>query len=299
MSKKLCVYTVLIGDHELLNEQPIVKDSHVDFICFTDNKELVSQSWKLRHIKPVFAFDAARSSRIPKICPHRFLPEFDTSLYIDNTIVLKKTPEVIFEDLMGNSNVDFVCINHSYRETVLDEFSEVAHSQYDNLAIIAEQLNAYYLSDPDVLGEKPLKGGFLLRNHHSPAIVDAMEEWLAHVLRYSRRDQLSLNYILRRKKVAIEKLNIDVRDTEYFDWPVVSGRNWDKYKNSKTLSSLVIPTIAERVQGTQDFAKIIEEKERVISVLESEIKTIKKSRSWKFTKPFRILVEKYHLNSKK
>jgi hypothetical protein len=289
MKEKLCVYTVLLGKHELLNEQPVANNSQVDFICFTDDRELVSQSWKLRYIEPVFTFDLARSSRIPKICPHRYLPEYSASLYIDNTIVLKKTPEAIFQETFENKDVDFVCANHPYRETVLDEFIEVTRLQYDDLNIIAEQLNAYFLSDPEVLGEKPLKGGFLIRNHHNPVLIEAMEEWLAHVLRYSRRDQLSLNYVLKRKKVTLDKLNIDFLNTDYFDWLVVPGRNQNKYKNSKTLPMLTFAKFPQKDQDNKELMKILEEKENTIRDLEAELKAIRETRSWKLIQPLRTL----------
>ena len=32
----------------------------------------------------------------------------------------------------------------------------------------------------------------MLRRHHDPTVMIAMETWYAHVLRYSRRDQLSV-----------------------------------------------------------------------------------------------------------
>jgi hypothetical protein len=289
MAKNICVYTVLLGAHELLNEQPMAKESQVDFICFTDNKELVSNTWAIRIIEPIFPFDLARNSRIPKICPHRYLPEYDVSLYIDNTVVLKKKPEDIFKDLIGQNSSDFTCLKHSYRETVLDEFTEVAFLQYDDLNIIAEQLNSYFLSAPEVLEEKPLKGGFLLRNHKEPAVIAAMEEWLANVLRYSRRDQLSLNYVLRRNKVLVNRLDLDVFDNEYFDWPVIVGRDLEKYKSSRHLKSLALPAIPLVDQRLKALTRIIEEKELEIGSLETELNAIKGTISWKLIQPFRAI----------
>ena len=39
-----CVYTVLFGDYEELNEQQVSAQSSVDFICFTDNTALRSET---------------------------------------------------------------------------------------------------------------------------------------------------------------------------------------------------------------------------------------------------------------
>lgn len=287
MKGRFCVYTVLLGGHELLNEQPVAKDSSIDFICFTDNKKITSKSWKLIYIEPVFPLDLARSSRFPKICPHRFLPEYSTSLYIDNSLVLKKTPEVILHELMGDKNVDFVCVKHSYRETVLDEFIEVTRLQLDTLNTIMEQLNAYHLSDPEVLSEKPLKGAFLLRNHNNAAVVDAMEEWMAHVLRYSRRDQLSLNFILRRKKVQMNKLDFDFLNSDYFTWPVVAGRDQERYMHSGMVSTLLINKAAQKDQTIEALIGEMTKKEEALEVLALELKRIKETRSWRLMQPLR------------
>src|SRR6476646_8184158 len=128
MTQRFCVYTALFGNYETLNEQPVASDSSVDFICFTDNRQQLSSSWKMVYLDPILPMDFARSSRLYKICPHRFLKDYETSLYIDNSVILKLTPEKIFDDLM-NTEAHLVCINHSYRDTVLDEFYEVLMAQ--------------------------------------------------------------------------------------------------------------------------------------------------------------------------
>jgi hypothetical protein len=215
MTNKLCVYTVLIGEYELLNEQPISNQSGVDFICFSDNKNLTSKTWDMRFTAPVFPMDFARSSRLIKICPHRFLGEYDLSLYIDNSIILKRTPEDILHDLMPDEETEMVSIKHSFRETVLDEFLAVITAQLDDLNKVLEQLNAYSLVSPDILNEKPLSNGFILRRHNNPRVIQVMEEWVAHVFRYSRRDQLSLNYCLRNKELILSKINLDFSNSEY------------------------------------------------------------------------------------
>jgi hypothetical protein len=285
MNDKFCVYTVLMGDYEHLNEQPTYKDSKTDFICFTDDRNLTSESWKFIYIDPVFPFDFARSSRIPKICPHRFLKEYDVSLYIDNSVILRKAPEAIYIELFEGKNVDFVCFKHSYRETVLDEFIEVAHMQYDDLNTVLEQLNAYHLTDPQVLYEKPLKGAFLLRKHHNQRVVDTMEEWLAHVLRYSRRDQLSLNYAIRKVKPRINALETDFFNSEYFQWPVSSGRDQKKYMRSAFLSTVLMDRISQKEQSIQSLTLQVEE-------LEETVRLLMGSKSWRLTRPLRELAAK-------
>ncbi len=72
-----CVFTVLTGGYEPLNEQPAARDSRLRFICFTDDPALTSETWEMRRFTPVFPGDAIRSARTIKILPFAQLPEFD------------------------------------------------------------------------------------------------------------------------------------------------------------------------------------------------------------------------------
>jgi hypothetical protein len=287
---RLCVYTVLIGDYEQLNEQPISSQSDVDFICFSDNKDLTSQTWDIRYVAPIFPMDSVRSARLVKICPHRFLREYDISLYIDNSIILKKTPEDIYHNLMANDEIEMVSIKHSFRETVLDEFVAVIQFQLDNINILLEQLNAYSLICPDVLNEKPFSNGFILRRHNNHQVIQVMEEWIAHVFRYSRRDQLSLNYCLKNKKLNLYAIDVDIRNSEFCQGDMSTGRDTKKTRDLALLSTIsnyltVNSTSAQlrkKEQLIQTLSVQLSEKEHLLSELYS-------SRAWQAIRVLRKL----------
>ena len=195
--KQFCVYTTLFGNYEKIIEQPVQKNSDIDFICFTDDENLTSDTWKIVTVQPTLPTDPGRSARMIKIAPHRYLPDYTTSLYIDNSIKLKVPPEEIFGQIMSKE-YDLYCVRHSFRESVLDEFERVLTLKFDRAEKIIEQFNTYNLLDPDVFIERPYSAGFIIRNHNRKEIAMMMDDWLAQVLRYSRLDQLSLNYEIRK-----------------------------------------------------------------------------------------------------
>jgi len=220
-----CVYTALIGNYEALNEQPAAACSSLPFICFTDDPGLRSDSWECRLVEPVFPQDPIRSQRELKIRPHLHLPGFDASLYIDNSVILQAPPERLFEAAEG---AEFLAAPHSFRDTVLDEFLEVSRLGLDDQGRIFEQLNHYMIACPEVLEEKPWWGAVLLRDHRSAGVRHALETWMAHVHRYSRRDQLSLNLALRRAGVAPRPWHADNFSSELHAWPVAPGRDRER-----------------------------------------------------------------------
>jgi hypothetical protein len=218
-----CVYTALIGRYEQLNEQPRAGDSAVPYICLTDDPELRSDTWQVRLVTPTFALDPIRSQRDFKIRPHLHLAEFERSLYIDNTVRLTVPAEELFAVVPDAQ--PFALAPHSFREKVLDAFLVVAELGLDDQIRIFEQLNHYLLSSPDIIDEHPWWSGLLIRDHGDPAVRRMGEVWLGHVLRYSRRDQLSLNIALRQSGITPHVLGLDNYASAYHTWPHSQDRD--------------------------------------------------------------------------
>ena len=291
MTAKFCVYTALLGKYETLNEQPLARDSRVDFICFTDHPQTGSSTWKMVPVEPILPMDFARSSRMIKILPHRFLPEYECSLYIDNRVSLRAAPEKIYAELLERGDADMVCFQHSFRETVLDEFEEVINRQMDDLNTILEQLNVYSLTRPEVLFEKPANGGFLLRRHNR-RVIAAMEDWAAHVLRYSRRDQLSFNYAVGRHALKINRLALDIRDSEYCACPPVQGR--EPQANRRALAANIQATYLDRGKSLDAKGAELAARRLAAQLREKDqaLDEIYGSRAWRLVRLFRVVREK-------
>jgi len=276
-NKQFCVYTSLFGKYEKLNEQNVAIDSNIDFICFTDDENIESKTWKLKKVQPIFPYDNIRSSRTIKICPHRYLEEYDVSLYIDNSVKLKVVPETIFNEQF-TLNDQIISIKHSFRETVLDEFEEVIKLQYDKPNVIIEQLNAYSLIDPNMFSETPYWTGFLIRSHNNLKLITAMEDWLSQVLRYSRRDQLSFNYIIRKYDLPIKKLNFDNAESIYHKWPTSTRYGTPSIKSQIFTSlenNLRLKVLENKIQQLEETIEemelLIQEREKNVQTLSSQL----------------------------
>jgi hypothetical protein len=215
---RCCVYTVLTGSYESLAAADVAPASSWDFICLTDNPDLRSDSWEVRHVQLPFTHDQARNSRIPKACPHRFLGDYDVSLYIDNAVRLTRPPEEFAASYLDDQEWDWLAVAHSFRSSLLDEFNRVLQLGLDEPTRIIEQFNVYKAAMPEILRAAPLWGGFILRRHMRPGTMAAGEHWLAHVLRYSRRDQLSILPALRANAIRLRTIQLDNRASEFHAW---------------------------------------------------------------------------------
>ncbi|MFG6445041.1 glycosyltransferase domain-containing protein [Microbacterium sp. P07] len=216
------MYTVLLGGYDALLPQPTSDDSSADFICFTDDDQLAADGWRTVLVEPRFPQDLHRSSRVYKILGHEALAEYDVTLCVDATVVLRRTPEEIVQDWL-DEDVDMAFAAHSFRKSVAEEFDEVVRLNYDDKARVHEQLVDYSLAYPDVLAARPHWGGMIVRRK-SEAVDAAMRLWFDHVLRYSRRDQLSLMVALLHGGARYRSIEIDNYDSPFHEWPIIRGR---------------------------------------------------------------------------
>ena len=268
-----CVYTVLMGGHEKLCEQEVQQNSNIPFICLTDNTNLRSSTWTLRHIEPLFVADIPRSSRFPKICAHKFFPEFCSSLYIDNSVLLKRPPEDIFENLLDTQAFNMACLEHPWWRSILTEISTVVRMGFDDPVKCFEQLEHYLMagwSDTNDL----IAGTLLLRRHNEPDVIQCMERWFYHVLRYSRRDQLSFNFVASSLSFQFTQHPLKLEESPYHKWPVSEGRDTAKYVDGVMES--IKPSVLKVAELTAQNATLQAE----LSRLEAVIQGMQESKAW-------------------
>lgn len=221
------VCTAVVGGYELLTEQPVARESAVRFVCFTDDPALRSSSWEVVAVEPRWPMDPVRSARDVKIRLDRYLPEAGQALWIDNSVQLHALPEVLLDQWL--SDVDLAVPRHSFRATVLDEFAEVSTLGLDDVVRVYEQEAHYRAVDPDALAEPLLWTGILARRM-TAATRTFCSLWMEQVLRYSRRDQLSINYAVRRTSVPHRVVALDNVASDLHRWPVAGGRLPDRQR---------------------------------------------------------------------
>ena len=91
MNKKV-IYTSIFGSEYYLHE-PSIKLEDWDYICFTDNPDYKSDIWDVRITPKVY--DGARDSKKPKILPHRYLQDYDISIWIDGDVKVTDNVDIL------------------------------------------------------------------------------------------------------------------------------------------------------------------------------------------------------------
>ena len=242
MNKKKCIYSVLLGDYEKFTDPNYKVNDETDLKLFTDNPSLKSEHWDIILIEPRFPCDIIRSSRYLKILGPKLLQNYESSLYLDNTVKLKIEPDEFIDSVLKNH--DFALPVHSFRDSVISEFDTVQKLGYDDFTRVYEQLFHYQNCASRVLKERPYWCAILARKH-TVQVIQTMELWWDQVLRYSRRDQLSINYALSKTQLAVNAIQIDNYLSRYHQWPVNVDRKTHKTSQNSILESIQNVPISE------------------------------------------------------
>lgn len=207
--QRLTIYTVLVGAKELLND-PLAEmseasraatDLALDFVCLTDDPALTSPTWRFEPLPPAH-LPADKFSRRPKALPHVYFPDTEFSLYIDNTVTLRRLPQA--SDLATSQPYLLRTFRHPLRNALLPEADAVAFMCYDEVPNICRQLD-FYASVTDLEAIAPLTTAtVILRSHHDAVVRRFGELWWENLLAFSRRDQLSIDFARQRSGAVVD-----------------------------------------------------------------------------------------------
>lgn len=209
-NKKIVIYTGIFGHYDILLP-PLYRDEGVDYICYTDDKNLTSSDWEIRYVE-CEQENTALEVRKYKCLPHRFLPDYDISVWIDANIQIQSSILGYIEENMRSTGMLF--FSHYERNCIYEEGAINILLHKENTAKIIEQMYEYNKEKyPEHNGL--YCGNFIVREHNRQGIAAIMEDWYAELLKHSLRDQLSLPYVLWKHKIKPDVCWGYVNDNKY------------------------------------------------------------------------------------
>lgn len=205
---KKVIYTCITNNYDQIINHDFVNPDY-DYICFTDNitENKNNYIWEFRSLR-FNKLDNIRNARWHKLHPHLILSEYKESLYVDGNVNIKD--QKFFEKLQYFENeTEFMRIQpHFIRKNIYEEFAECIKIVKDDINLMKLQMKAIKKSDFDgnYYNQHFFETNVVLRRHNDQTCTKIMEDWWWWLENYSRRDQLSLTYVLWKNKVNIEYL---------------------------------------------------------------------------------------------
>lgn len=229
---EVVIYTAFTENYDnLINHTYISKN--FDYVCFTDKKIKKPGIWetkKITHKEP----DPNRIAKAYKILPHKYLSKYKYSIWIDSSINITsdKLEKRVNELIKWNKKLSIHA--HSERNCVYQEARVCIDLQKDDPSKILKEV-AYLKKQKYPINNGLHENNIIFREHNNPMIIKLMEDWWWMIENFSRRDQLSFDFVLWKSKLKCTPLfpqNAKFM-TDDFDY---------REHNTKIVSTLFIST---------------------------------------------------------
>lgn len=199
------VYTCLTGQYDQLITHRYL-DPTWDYICFTDNTQLLQQKqvafWQIRPLARS-DLDNVRLNRYHKLNPHIILPEYEESIYIDGNINIL-TP-YLFE-LIKFKHRNLLLPKLNFQDCIYQHIQFIRQKRWDDDGILSAWEQVLKSQKfPQHYGMT--ENNIIYRKHNLDEIQLIMSEWWKCIEQYSKRDQLSFSYILWKHNIKIKDIS--------------------------------------------------------------------------------------------
>jgi hypothetical protein len=236
IKSKICFITAIYGNYEATCKKFIEQSIPTDFICFTDNKNMISNGWIIdnipyhnenknelddnsyinslsnnKHTFNIAKYYKQSFQRIPR------LKEYDVIVWLDGTIeiVNEKTSKYIIENINNNKIIGW---HHEHRNGILKNEVDASHitrytstywnNQYQPYQDIDRQYNDYIKDGYNDLYYKNLNSHtphmgvwitcFVAFLNKDDDVKKFLDLWYLQTLKYTTQDQISFSYVCQK-----------------------------------------------------------------------------------------------------
>jgi len=214
---EVVVYTAIFGGYDTL--APVKKEKGVSFICVTDNEEYKVRGWTTQYMESMYE-DSVRNARFAKVNPHLLFPHVKKSVWIDGNISVRSSIKKALKKHLP-SGTSMAVYDHGStaadpRNSLFEEAEVLISSgKKDDPSVMESQINRYkeegYVDDQGLISSM-----VVFRDHSNRKVISGMNLWWEEIEKGSRRDQLSFNYAMWKKKVPFVYINEDSRNNKFF-----------------------------------------------------------------------------------
>jgi hypothetical protein len=235
-------------------------DKEITYICFTD-QSFKSKTWKIIKGSSIFS-NMNLNAKIHKILPHLYF-NCDYSLWVDGSIEIYGDIKKLIE-LSFNDGTDICLFKHKVRDCPYCEANVIISSNLVDPEKIREQMNNYQKNGLKIHSGLS-QGGVILRKHSKEMELFNMR-WWSEICRYTKRDQLSLDYCISKTGLNLKHFNLPklYDDNGYFKY----------YGHNKNISHIITLLKISIADGEiLNISNIIQKlKEKILKIIYQKLK---------------------------
>jgi len=200
---KIVIYTGISNGYDKLSA-PTYKHDGVDYICFTDDPNLYSDVWEVRLIENYHRID-----KVVKLFPHKFLPDYDISIWVDANFIVHKP---ILKLLQYVEKQNMVVFLPPKKHTLQTEFELCIKHSRANISDLQKQQKEYV----DFMANLVYACGILIRRHNAIDTKETMLDWWREIQYHTYRDQLSFPVVAAKNNLHFVVIKEELYHNSYF-----------------------------------------------------------------------------------
>lgn len=208
---KICVYTCITGDYDSLKKLNYPNKNY-DYICFTNNKNITSDFWKVIYIEED-KLDNLTLARKIKILGHEVLKKYDLTIWLDGAMQLRKSLSTFIDECCDLDNYDMIGFKHQERDCIYDEMDACVYFYKETVENVSRLTK--FLEKEKYPKHNGLIESTVLVRKNTDEVNKLMKLWFDMLIKYSRRDQLSFDYCLWKYPIKIQMLDMNVFNNDY------------------------------------------------------------------------------------
>lgn len=215
-NEKICVYTCITGNYDELkeiDENLIEKD--VDYYCFTNNKNIKSKTWNVVYIEDFSLTNHMLNRKIKMLGYGKLNNDYDVLVWMDGNVQLRKKITSFIREQCKLDKYSFCAFKHPDRSCIYDESVACVKLKKDNKEIIEKQMK-FYRDNGYPRNNGLCEMAVFVRRTKDKKVLETMNLWYKMITEYSKRDQLSFMWCVRKKKLPLQIIPLSISNNKYF-----------------------------------------------------------------------------------
>lgn len=226
MAIKTVVYSVVVANYDMVFP-PKTRTQNVRYLLFTDCVKEVN-GWDIVDLdRRLPDTEPALINRWYKFFPHKVIGNADYSIYIDGNIRITADLDPIIREFK-DSRAAIGLFKHSTRDNIVQEANACRrHGQLDfrDNELVEKQLRRY-TAEGLPAARTLTENSIIFRWHRHPALEAAMQLWWTQLKEFTKRDQLSLPYVLWKNDVPFHRWEWSFQESNEFFQPYPHRRSF-------------------------------------------------------------------------
>lgn len=241
MKRKIAVYTAIFNNHDDLNPPINYEESdNIDYYCITDNENLNDDFYKVIYVEREY-YDVTKNARYYKIYGVDPINDYDFSIWHDASLTVDH--RMVTELAETAKDYSFSTFRHPDRYCVYDEAIACIDYKKDYPIRLLIQIIFYWIKGIRK-NSGMLETSIIVKNNRLYFNNIFYRIWWKHIKIFSRRDQISCIYALKKSNININYIlgSRDKNPYSIFNYRVkrrYKDRNLLRYVRSQHLTNLI------------------------------------------------------------